>query len=131
MSEKTKIKIDIKQFLKVIKWILTLYLRMSPIRTTFLMLTGIASSSRGLVMTFLFGKLIDVVTMQALSQSPDLTTVYSPLLFLFIYYLIFKGVLNEIGYYCRRSLGYLSRSELNIIFYQKMNELGVQTLEQD
>ena len=70
----------------------------------------------------IFGKLIDTVSIQIASQNPAIENIYPFLGYLFIYYLTFEGVFSELYWYCRRSLRYLSRTKIEIIFYTKLNE---------
>src|SRR3989338_2732995 len=123
-------KVDLKQFLKVLKWVISLYFQISPFRTVFLIIAKVIDSISGLVWAFIFGKLIDQISRQMTSQNPSIENIYPFLGYIFIYYLFFEGVFSELYWYCRRSLRYISKSKIEIIFYTKLNELGIQTLEE-
>jgi len=122
-------KLNLLQFIKVIKWVISLYMQISPFRTTFLVLSRALQTIRNLVIAFIFGKLIDEVARQIASDNPSLTEIYPFLLYLLIYYVIFEGIINELSTYCRRSLRHLSRRSIEVVFYKKLNEIGIQTLE--
>lgn len=124
--EKTKLK----DFLKVLRWVISLYFKISPFRTITLIIARALDSTSGLIWAFIFGKLIDQISKQMTSQNPSIESIYPFLGYIFIYYLFFEGVFSELSWYCRRTLRYLSRSKIEIIFYGKLNELGIQTLEE-
>lgn len=123
-------KIGLKQFSKVLKWIILLYFKISPFRTSFLILSQLLITIRGLILAFILGKLIDRIGIEYASSTPNIAVIYPLLVWLIAYYIVFEGLISELSAYCRRSLRYLSRSNLEIIFYHKLNELGIQTLEQ-
>ncbi len=104
--------------------------KISPFRTGFLIIAKIIDAVGGLAWAFIFGKLIDQIGKQMTSQNPSIESLYPFLGYIFIYYLFFEGVFSELYWYCRRSLRYISKSKIEIIFYTKLNELGIQTLEE-
>ena len=117
-----------KEFFKTIAWIFKIYFRISPSNTILVILTRILRDIRGLIYSFFYAKIIDQLIKIAGSETKDFQSLIPYLIGLLIYF-IFSGLINNINQYAFRSLRQLSRVQLEEIFAQHLNYLGIQNLE--
>lgn len=117
-----------KEFFKTIAWIFKIYFRISPSNTILVILTRILRDIRGLIYSFFYAKIIDQLIKIAGSGTKDFQSLIPYLIGLLIYF-IFSGLINNINQYAFRSLRQLSRVQLEEIFAQHLNYLGIQNLE--
>ena len=117
-----------KEFFKTIAWIFKIYFRISPSNTILVILTRILRDIRGLIYSFFYAKIIDQLIKIAGSETKDFESLIPYLIGLLVYF-IFSGLINNINQYAFRSLRQLSRVQLEEIFAQHLNYLGIQNLE--
>jgi len=117
-----------KEFFKTIAWIFKIYFRISPSNTILVILTRILRDIRGLIYSFFYAKIIDQLIKIAGSGTKDFESLIPYLIGLLVYF-IFSGLINNINQYAFRSLRQLSRVQLEEIFAQHLNYLGIQNLE--
>lgn len=118
-----------KEFFKTIAWIFKIYFRISPSNTILVILTRILRDIRGLIYSFFYAKIIDQLIKIAGSGTKDFQSLIPYLIGLLIYYIFISGLVNNISQYSFRSLRQLSRVQLEEIFAQHLNYLGIQNLE--
>lgn len=121
--------LTLKEFFKTIAWIFKIYFRISPSNTILVILTRILRDIRGLIYSFFYAKIIDQLIKIAGSGTKDFQSLIPYLIGLLIYYIFISGLVNNISQYSFRSLRQLSRVQLEEIFAQHLNYLGIQNLE--
>lgn len=129
-KEKKKTEqLSVSEFLRVVKWTFSIYLKMAPGKTVALLLTRIVMDMRSITYALIFAKVIDQLVALAEGESSDLKELYPYLGVLFLYSVFADGIIQQIYSFSRRGLRHLSRNEMEKYLFQKINKLGVQTLE--
>jgi ATP-binding cassette subfamily B protein len=124
-----KKKLSIKEFLKVLIWVFKMYYRMSTSMLIMLIITRVLSNLESLFYAFLFGITLDKVISTSQSVAPDITQILPYLLMIFIYYVFADGLLYAVSSYSVRGLQHLSYSEIQRYYYEQLNIVGIQNLE--
>ncbi len=116
------------QFFRVAWWIFKVYFKMGPIKTVLMVLSRSVIEMKGLIYAYIFAKVIDQLISVSLSTI-DFSRLIPYLAAILIYYIIVEGFVDNIYNYSARGLRHVSRSELEKLLYQKLNQLGIQNLE--
>jgi len=106
-----KINWDISKFISIVTLITSIYLNLS-----------------GIFYSFVIAKIIDSLIQLSESGNTEISSVFS-LVGLFALIEFFSIITNSLDRYCRRYKRRLVRSYLSRIEYQKINELGIQTIQ--
>jgi ABC-type multidrug transport system fused ATPase/permease subunit len=122
-------KMGLNRLLYIIIWTFRLYLKSSPFKTSFLLITSILLEIRGLIYTYLFASVLDQIISLIQSGSSDIRIIYPYLWELLIYMIIFEAFASNAYRYFRRSINQSSRYQIERIYYIQINSLGIQTLE--
>jgi len=118
-----------KEFLKVIRWVFGIYLRMAPGKTIMMIVMRALRDLRGLFYAWITAIVIDELVLMTQSGSKDLSILVPYLVMIFLYYIFVEGLVNNFYRYSSRSLRKISQSELEKLLYQQLNRLGIQNLE--
>jgi ATP-binding cassette subfamily B protein len=122
-------KISMNEFFSISKWVFLMVFKLYPFKTIIWIISASSDRVRGLLYTYIFAKAID--EMIKLAQNPGLGV---KVLFPYLGMIVAFDVIVSLLSYIRRKYVYeirtLSRPDLRYKFYSKLNELGIQTLEQ-
>jgi len=129
MSGKPKESLTTKEFIKTLGWIFKIYYKISPTKTVILIITRIIRDSRSLIYGAFFAKILDELVRISQSEVKDVRVLIPYLLGLLLYYIFVAGLVNNIFQYSYRGLRQLSRNQLEILFAEQLNYLGIQNLE--
>ncbi len=122
-------KFSTKDFYNTVVWILTFYFKNFPLRTSALIITQSIQDFSGLAYAFMVGKIIDSIIRTIQSGSASMDDIYYYLGILLIYYILMGSVVFTIRTYSSRTLRRLGDVKLEQVFYQHLNYLGIQNLE--
>ncbi|KKQ10939.1 MAG: hypothetical protein US24_C0049G0001, partial [candidate division WS6 bacterium GW2011_GWC2_36_7] len=125
---KKKSDITFKEYVKISLWSMQCSWQISKSATIIALITEILRSLRPLANTFITAKLIDKLLSFASGGDAQIVDLIPFLLILFGVNLFFSGV-DELRNYASRTMRRLSSPFLNKMEYEKINYLGVQTLE--
>lgn len=132
MSEKSSTpppKINIKETLKVFIFILHQFYKNAPLSVVTLFILRFILSAKSLIYSLLFAKTIDIAIKIANSDSKDLDSIYPYIGAIFTYYVVADFVLNSFLSSHKFKLRTISRTLFDQIIFEKINKLGVQTVE--
>ncbi len=117
------------EYLDVILWTFKIYFTMDFGTTTLFVITRILLDLRNLVYAFISAKIIDTLLHLAQTPGSQLSDLYPFALALFLYYSFIDNFIDSLHSYCHRTLRVASSSQVDILFYTKIHELGVTVLE--
>ena len=120
--------ITFKEYIKIALWTFKVTWKISPLATLGLLSSEIVSSLRALLNTYIFARLIDTLISLATKEGTQIKDLLPFLLVLLVINLFFT-VVGEIRSYSSRVLKRLSYPVLEKMAYQKIHNLGVQTME--
>lgn len=122
-------KLGFKRLITIAIWTFKLFFRISPIRTTVLLTFSILKELRNIFYTYIFAKILDEIIKNIQNGTSDIKSLYPYFVVIVIYMLLFEALIPSIYSYARRTLNQIFRRSIDRIMYQKLNTLGVQTLE--
>lgn len=117
------------EYVDVILWTFKIYFTMDFWTTTLFIITRILLDLRNLVYAFISAKIIDTLLHLAQTPGSQLSDLYPFAFALFIYYSFIDNFIDSLQSYCQRRLRVTSSSEVDVLFYTKIHELGVTVLE--
>lgn len=116
------------EYIKISKWVLSVGFKISPSSEIFRLLGQILNNLGFLINAYIISKIIDTLITEASSSGASIQKLlpYAGLLLAFnIFFLIF----NELKGFSDRKMNQLSMPFLEKMKYDKVRELGLQTLE--
>ena len=122
-------KLSTKEFVQVLKWVIELMFKVDPINSIIYVVGDTIFYLQDLVNAYLMGWLIDSLIKLSQGTNPQLSDTYKILGVLFAY----NFLMMIIRFFYRLSRTYLrtrNRYKVRRYFYQKLQVLGIQTLEQ-
>lgn len=128
MKDKSKEKISFREFMSVCIWGVKLQFKMAPFSTIAYFLTNTLLELEGLIYAYVFALIIDKLITLVQEGNSDITSIYNILAILFAYGLInslisiYESFLENLIY---NSIDIQLRKEV----YSKINQLGIQTME--
>src|SRR5690348_2772895 len=117
-----------QSFFRLFWWVLRIYWKMFPLPLIIIILGSIFLDISSLIYSFIFAKLIDTLVNLAAAGSSKLDLVY-PILLMLMTYVILEKFVRMAWRYNRRMIHIVSRNRLRKIIYDKLQQLGIQTLE--
>jgi len=122
-------KLSGKEFSAISWWVFKLIFSMHPFHAALYVVMSILRNFKSLISAFLFARLIDVLIKVIQSPIPDIKQVY-PIMLILLGYEIFDFVTRFLMRLASMKMRFYTRPQLRRLFYQKLNFLGIQTLEQ-
>lgn len=127
--QKKKEKLNLKEFLKTLKWIFKIYLEISPSKTISMLLTRVFMDLRSLVYSAILAKVVDRLVFIASTESKDFSLIIPYVVILVLYYIFAESILTSIYTYSSRGLVHITRGKLDLLFAKQLNYIGIQSLE--
>lgn len=125
---KKKSDVTFREYVEISIWSMKCSWRISKSATIFSLLCEILRNLRGLMDTYIIARLIDKL-LQLISNNGSTVMDLVPFLVILLIIDIFFSGVGELRSYASRTIRRLSNSYLNKMEYEKINYLGVQTLE--
>lgn len=123
-----KLDVTFGEYIKISLWAMKCSWGISKSSTLILLITEIIRGIRPLVNTYITARLIDQLLQLVSGNNASISDLIPFLIILFAINILFSG-LDELRDYASRAMRRLSSPYLNKMEYDKINYLGVQTLE--
>ena len=127
-SEKGNDQVSFSDTIKISKWILGLVYKMSPLNTSIYILALAVNKLNPFVYAFIFTKALDELIRVLQTPNANIQMLY-PYLGVMFGYSIFTTILSFVRSYSISTLRAISNTYIKRIFYNRLTELGIQTLE--
>lgn len=124
---KEKQKLSVGDTLKTLRTILGIYYRMSPVRFFIFLFVSTYRNVQNLGYIYIYARAVDSI-IRIVEESGQLTDLW-PYFFLMIGYMLLNSLINALYTYSRRYMYRYGRTTIDLVFIEKINELGIQTLE--
>src|SRR3989339_25160 len=121
-------KVDLNEFVKISKWVLGLIYHVNPLHFILYITATIISRWEDLIYSFIFAKAIDELIKVAQMPGASLTYLY-PYLGILLAYNFFSTIISFIRSYSSQHIRVVSRYAIRKKEYDKLNSIGIQTLE--
>ena len=123
-----KSNIPFKEYLKISLWSLKVTWGISPFAAIVILSTEIIRNLRGIVNTYIIARLIDRLISLASNDGTKVLDILPFLVIILVVNILFTGI-DELRNYASRIVRRLSQPYLEKMSFEKVNFLGVQTLE--
>ncbi|KKS31780.1 hypothetical protein A2380_01700 [candidate division WWE3 bacterium RIFOXYB1_FULL_43_24] len=121
-------KVDLNEFVKITKWVLSLIYNVSPLHVILYITTTIIGKWEDLIYSFIFAKAIDELIKVAQLPGASLTYLY-PYLGILLAYIFFSTIISFIRSNSSQHIRVVSRYAVRRKQHAKLNSIGIQTLE--
>ena len=121
-------KVDLNEFVKITKWVLGLIYNISPLHFILNITATIIWKWEDLIYSFIYAKAIDELIKVAQLPGASLTYLY-PYLGILLAYNFFSTIISFIRSYSSQHIRVVSRYAIRKKEYDKLNSIGIQTLE--
>ena len=122
-------RLNLKEFRDVTIWVIKLVLHYMPFHFTAYTIIQSLMGVRGLINWYIFAKTLDAIISSLQNPQPNLSAIY-PYLLIMLGYNILSSVLSYFSNYYWNYIKNYSRQYIKQAFYTKLNDLGIQNLEQ-
>jgi len=120
--------VSFKEYFQIALWSLKVTWEISPMMTFISIFTRVVGSLRSLAFMYIFARLIDSLISMSTVEGIGVKDVFPFLLLLLLVNLAFSFI-SDLDNYSNSLLRTLSQTFLDRMAYQKVNELGVQSME--
>ncbi len=100
---------------------------MSPVRFFIFLFVSTYRNIQSLGYIYIYARAVDSI-IKIIQESGELTDLW-PYFFLMIGYMLLNSLVNALYTYTRRYMYRYGRTTIDLVFIEKINELGIQTLE--
>lgn len=122
-------KVGSREFWDISVWVVKFFHRLEPRYFKLYMLFEVLSSMYGLVNAFLFAKIVDILIDVSIRSTGQISDLY-PYIGIIVVYGLVNRVLGFFDAYSAANLRLLTGPKISRSFYEKLNSLGIQALEQ-
>lgn len=126
-KEKSK-KLTFKEFINISKWSFQVSWRISKTATIGRLVSEVLLGVDSFVSVYIMSKIIDKAISLIYFEGTDISDI-TPLLVILLIYSLMTMILKRIRRFSRRTMQLYRQSELERMRFEKLNELGVQALE--
>lgn len=127
-EETTTAKVSFKEFLQISRWSISLFFRINPTHSVINLLTSGFLGLQGIVNGYIFAKAIDALVQAAASSNASMRDLYPYLGYLLVFNLM-ESVIGFFKNYSASVLRNSSYAQIRQLLYQKLQSLGIQSLE--
>lgn len=118
-----------KELWDVTRWVIALFHKLEPRYFNLYVLTSVLTSMYGIVNAFIFAKIVDILIAVSIKDTAQISDLY-PYIVVIVTYGFVNRVLSFLDAYSSVNLRLLTGPKITKSLYEKLNALGVQTLEQ-
>ena len=122
-------KVSLNDVWKITRWVFSLLFKLEPKFTVLYLIGATLSRLQEIGYTYIFARIIDQLISVAQNPGTSISVLY-PYIALLIGYNVLETGLSYIESSGSQNLRNYSRPKIRQAFYEKLNSLGIQTLEQ-
>jgi ABC-type multidrug transport system fused ATPase/permease subunit len=121
-------KISSREFWDISRWVFAFFFKHEPFYSGLMVVAAVISNLNDLVNAFIFGKMIDKLIRTSANGGAVVSDLY-PYIGILVGYNIFNHILNFLSIHYSTSLAWIMRPKTNRAFQERMQFLGIQSLE--